>query len=129
MLAIFGTKVRHFFSGYFILFITVFLAVDINPVLSKVSPEKPIFLPYSQIPGQDTDFVLKEHDSNSPKHCEIVELPAIPGPVSHQLKDKYQGRFIQQIIYSRKENSLLSAIDCVISVTKNISPLSCILQI
>jgi hypothetical protein len=122
-------KLRLFFWRYFILFTIAFLACDTYPALSNIHPKKSISL-YSQISVEYADFKLKEHDSNSQKHCEIVELPSIPVPVSHELKNKYTSRIKYHfIIYSKRAKSLLDTDNQVFSSTINISPLSVILQI
>lgn len=122
-------KLKHFFLGYFILFTIVLLTVVLNQV-SDVASGKSVCLQSHITEFPINDFGLKQNKSNSPKHCEIVETPVIPIPVSLQLKNKYSDRFKQQvIIYLRRENSLLSINNRVISVTKNFSLLSDILQI
>lgn len=123
-------KVRHFFLVCFILFITGLQPTGIKPALG-VAAEKSISPQYSQISeGSNTELALKESDSNSSKHCKIVEIPGIPIPVSHQLKNKYSARFKHQfIIYSKRANSLLGINNNVICAKINISPLSGILQI
>lgn len=121
---------RHFFLVYFILFISGLPAAGIKPV-SADAAEKSISRLYSQISdSQNKELALKEPDSNSSKHCKIVEIPGIPIPVSHQLKNKFSARFKHQfIIYSKRANSLLAINNHVICATMNISPLSGILQI
>lgn len=111
--------VRLLFLLYF-LFTTALLAADIDPILSGSAATDII----------NAGLRMKEQDSNASKHCEIVELPGIPIPFSHQIKNKYSERFKQQFIfYSKRASSLIDINDHVISAKLNISALSDILQI
>jgi hypothetical protein len=112
-------KVKYLFLLYFLWCTTAHLAANTDPISDFAATD-----------NTNSCLLIKEQDSNGSKHCEIVELPGIPIPVSHQIKNKYSGRFKQQFIsYSKRASSLLDINDHVVTATLNISPLSDILQI
>lgn len=112
--------VRLLFLLYFIWFTSAILTADTDPILSG----------FSVTDSTNSGLLIKEQDSNASKHCEIVELPGIPIPFPHHIKNKYSGRFKQQFIfYSKRAISLIDINDQVTSVKLNISTLSNILQI
>jgi hypothetical protein len=117
-----------------ILFLTILLSECANPAFSADAAQKSI-MSVCQISDKSIEKTvhgpeLEENRQGSSKHCEIVVLPGIPIPVSHQIKNKYSSRFKHQFIsYSKKASSLLDINDHVIAATLNISPLSDILQI
>lgn len=120
MFDIFGMKVRLLFLLSFLWFTPALLGAEIYPILSDFCSDD----------SANTCLLIKEQDSNGSKHCEIVELPGIPSPTSHQIKNKYSGRFKQQFIsYSKRASSLLDINNHVITMTLNISLLSDILRI
>jgi hypothetical protein len=106
-------------------------AADLNYIISGHSQEKVIIQSFIKIfDNTGSDLALKDIDLDSSKHCDKVEKPEISSPFSQCMKNKSACRLRHLLIIGiKKDNSLHSIRNNLISAIRNISPLSDILQI